>query len=243
MPPRPENQTAVPRIGSKNAKCCHEAKPQFTPKIPLAKVTPKTRPFLNANNVCTTFHSSNNKTAWISKASITLGFYVHISTYSKRHTFALSSFVKRNCTLESAKNSTTVVCCCCGCCSGWCCCRGCCGCLVGVVVVVVVVVVGCCCCRRRCCFCRLFLLFCCNPGAKGAWLTFIPWCVNHLHTWSTFISIFAAQLPWKRWTTNASTKLSPLTPPVATSQSSPWRYYEHTPGQRDSRWRDSSRAT
>lgn len=49
--------------------------------------------------------------------------------------------------------------------------------------------------------------------------------------WSTFISIFAVQLPWKRWRKNALTKLSPLTPPVATRQSSPWRYYEHTPGQ------------
>ena len=48
--------------------------------------------------------------------------------------------------------------------------------------------------------------------------------------WSTFISIFAVQLPWKRWRKNASTKLSSLTPPVATRQSSPWRYYEHTPG-------------
>lgn len=79
VPPRPENQTAVPRICSRNANCCHEAKPQFTQKFPWQKSHRKQKPFLAANTVRTTFHSSNNKRAWISKASITFGVYdIHL---------------------------------------------------------------------------------------------------------------------------------------------------------------------
>lgn len=80
-------------------------------KFPWQKSHRKQKPFLAANTVRTTFHSSNNKRAWISKASITFGVYdIHLLCLAL-------SIGNESCKHDEscAKKSITVVCWCCRC--------------------------------------------------------------------------------------------------------------------------------
>ena len=111
MPPRPENQTAAPRIGSRNANCCHEAKPQFTPKIPLAKVTPKTKALFSCK-YCTYDLSFIKQQKSVDFKGFDYNWSLRPQIPRDIHLLCLALSIGNE---SCASNSITVVCWCCRC--------------------------------------------------------------------------------------------------------------------------------